>query len=136
MDPSAYLLGVLQVGAKIRSIDASGQGNVYFYTNPVSFSVQAMRKSSPIWLFRLLGTAVWNLELSFSALFTALLMENGTDAAGPKAYSAQMSRIMWAKSLAESIRSAIFTRSSAPWRWVSNPGMVQPKATPPGISWT
>ncbi len=57
-------------------------------------------------------------------------------AAAPEDYSAHMSRIMWAKSLADSIRSAIFTRSSAPWRWVSNPGMVQPKATPPGISWT
>ena len=48
----------------------------------------------------------------------------------------QRSIITWANSLAESIKSAMRTRSSAPWRWVSNPGRVQPKATPPGISCT
>ena len=46
------------------------------------------------------------------------------------------SRIMWVNIRAESIRSEMRTRSSAPWGWVSNPGMVQPKATPPGMSWT
>ena len=46
------------------------------------------------------------------------------------------SRMTWANSLALSIKSLTRTRSSAPWRWVSKPGRVQPKATPPGISWT
>ena len=51
-------------------------------------------------------------------------------------YYSHRSTIIWANSLADSIKSLTRTRSSAPWRWVSNPGRVQPKATPPGMSWT
>ena len=46
------------------------------------------------------------------------------------------SMMIWANSLADSIRSLTFTRSSALCRWVSNPGRVHPKATPPGMPWT
>ena len=42
----------------------------------------------------------------------------------------------WVNILAAVSRSATFTRSSGPWRLDTKPGMLAPKATPPGMSWT
>ncbi len=89
------------------------------------------------------GEMSTHFSLYFAGFFTAFSGEISPKKSRPEgsgrnldAPYAHRSMMMWANILADSIRSSTFTRSSAPWRWVSNPGMVQPKATPPGMSWT